>query len=235
MLPSQLKRKLGMGRVLMKKRKGESTGFTSFRAGRSFKGKLKQFNKAVIKSKETGFVDLAVSTYACDTTGTITLLATIAQGATVNDRIGKKVMLKSLQARGEFVAGSAFGISHNALIIVYDIRPRGALPGITDILNTATSRSFNDDTNSGRFKILKRIDNITIGDNDVNPTSTPTAILADFFLDLKDLPTVYMAAGTGAINDIEQGAIYAITVGNIAAGLTAGQLNIGYRTRFWDA
>lgn len=212
-----------------------------FRKGRGFKPSrlaapsVKKFTKAVIKSKETGFVDLAVATYACDTTGSITLIATVPQGAGTSSRVGKKIMFKSIQGRGEFSAGSAYGLNHCALIIVYDRQPQGALPAITDILNTATSRSFNDDDASGRFTILKRVDEIVVGDNDTNPTAIPVMVLANFYLDLKDLPSTFKSAATGAIADIETGALYAITVGNVAAGLTAAALNIGYRTRYWDA
>lgn len=195
-------------------------------------------NRRGVASKETGFVDTALASYNMDTTGSIALIPTIAQGASVNQRIGKKIVLKSLQARGQVFNGATGSINDVAFLIVYDKRPTGALPAITDILVTATAAAMNNDANSGRFQILKRCDFLLVG----NITGTPatqsltetSALSADFFLDLKMKPEVFKAAGTGAIGDIEEGALYIVTVGSIAAGTAAATLSMAFRTRFVD-
>lgn len=185
------------------------------------------------QTKETGFVDTALATYAFDTTGTIVLIPTIAQGASVNQRVGKKVALKSLQCRGTVNNGTTATVTDNAFLVVYDKRPTGALPAITDILNTANSASMNNDANSGRFRILKRTDFILTG-NSTSPATGNEAMDASFFLDLKGLPLIFKAAATGAIADIEEGALYFVTVGATAAGTAAATSSIGFRTRFVD-
>lgn len=199
-------------------------------------------NRRGVASKETGYVDTtaagATANYVFDTTGTIALIATVAQGASVNQRIGKKIVWKSLQCRGQAFNGSTASINDCALLIVYDKRPTGALPAITDILIASTSASPNNDANSGRFSILKRWDFILTG----NITGTPatqsltdsSAMSADWFLNLKSKPGVFKAAGTGAIGDIEEGAIYIVTVGSVAAGTGAATLAASFRTRFVD-
>lgn len=184
-------------------------------------------------SKETGYVDLAAANYAFDTTGTIVLAATVAQGASVNQRIGKKIVWKSIQCRGTGFSGTTTVASDTAFLVVYDRRPTGALPAITDILVTASSTSMNNDVNSGRFSILKRIDQQFIG-NITAPATGKEAFTFDFFLDLKMRPGVFKAAASGAIGDIEEGAIYLVSVGSVAAGTTAPTLNAGFRTRFID-
>lgn len=189
-------------------------------------------NRRGVASRDTGYVDLAQASYAFDTTGSITLLATVAQGASVNQRIGKKIKWKSLQMRG-FAANSSTALFNDcAMLIVYDRRPTGSLPAITDVLNTANSNSFNNDANSGRFRILKRMDVGLVG----NSTSLTEnyAQSCDFFVNLRGLPCVFKAAGTGAIGDIEEGALYMITVGQNAAGTAAAYINAGFRTRFVD-
>lgn len=183
--------------------------------------------------KEIGYVDLAASTYNCDTTGTITLLTTIAQGAGITQRVGKRVSLKSLQCKGRIYAGSAGVIAQADYIIVYDKRPTGTLPAITDVLNTASSYSFNNDANSGRFVTIKRGAFTLIG-NSTTPSTGCESYDIDFYVSLKGLPQVFKAAGTGAIADIEEGALYLITVGDVVAGTTAGVLGAGFRTRFVD-
>lgn len=186
--------------------------------------------------RESGFVDLANASYNLDNAGgatSVTLIATVAQGASVNQRVGKKIMWKSLQCRGTMNNRTTSVANDVAVMIVYDKRPTGALPAVTDILNTATAASFNNDANSGRFRILKRIDEVLIG-NTTTPTTGQEEKDVSFFLDLKGMPSVFKAAGTGAIGDIEEGALYLVCVGDNAAGTAAAYLTAGFRTRFID-
>lgn len=190
-------------------------------------------NRRGVASKETGFVDLAAATYVCDTTGSITLLATIAQGASVNQRVGKKIMLKSIQIRGGISVNTTATTNDTSILIVYDRRPTGALPAITDVLVAADANAFNNDANSGRFKIVRRIDTVLTG-NSTTPTTGLESVNVTEYIPLKGLPCNFKAAGTGAIGDIEEGALYLITVGSRAAGTTAAAFSAGFRTRFVD-
>jgi len=186
-------------------------------------------------SGETGFVDVATATYNLDTTGSIVLLNTIAQGASVNQRVGKKVQLRSLQCRGQMANNSAAISNDVAYLVVYDKRPTGALPAITDILTAANAQAMNNDANSGRFVFMKRCDEILLGNTAaVGNLTERTTLGVDFYLSLKNQPTNYKAAGTGAIGDIEQGALYFVTVGNAAAGTSAAIVSCTFRLRFQD-
>jgi len=185
--------------------------------------------------RETGYVDVAAADYVLDTTGSVTLLNTVPQGTSVNQRVGKKVVLKSLQCRGNLQNGSTANSNDVAFMIVYDKRPTGALPAVTDILTSATSTSMNNDANSGRFTVLKRCDEVLIGNLTAAANYTEAAVKsADFFLPLKGIATTYKAAGTGVIADIEQGALYLVTVGQVAAGTAAAAMRVGFRLRFMD-
>lgn len=187
--------------------------------------------------KETGFVDTGASTgtaYAMDTTGSVTLLSAVAQGASQSQRVGKKIMLRSLQGRGAMGNLSTAVTNDVAFMIVYDKRPTGALPSITDILVAASSLSLNNDANAGRFTILKRHDDVLVGNQTAAANYTEAMYKsADFYLPLKGLQTVYKAAGTGAIADHEEGALYLVTLGN-NAGTAAATLNLALRLRFVD-
>lgn len=183
--------------------------------------------------KDPGFVDVASATYALDTTGSITLLNIVPQGTSNSERVGKRIMLKSLQFRGQQATGATATSTETAYIIVYDRRPCGNLPAITDVLDTINPRSFNNDTNSARFKILKRVDRVLIG-SVANTLTTSSNFNEDWFLSLKGLAQVFNAAGTGAIGDIDEGAIYLITIGATVAGTAAGLLVGGFRTRYLD-
>lgn len=204
----------------------------SARYNRSMSSRLQ---RAPGMSRETGFVDVAATTYNFDTTGSVALLNTVAQGASVNQRVGKRVQLKSLQARGFIQNSATASINDTAMLIVYDRRPTGALPAVTDILTAVSSLAMNNDANSGRFSILKRVDFLLAGNSSAAANYTETmAQSADFYLDLKGLPTAYKAAATGAIGDIEQGALYLVTVGVTAAGTAAATASLAFRLRFVD-
>jgi len=184
-------------------------------------------------TRDPGFVDLAPTARNCDTTGSITLVATIAQGTTINQRIGKKAQYKSFQIRGHIFAGTMGSIVRGTYFLVYDKRPTGALPAITDILVTANSASFTNDANSNRFQIIHRMDYEILGDSTNLPQSDKTAYMINEFVKFKR-PIGFKAVGTGAIADIEEGAVYLVTVGDQAAGTGAAISDIGIRTRFVD-
>lgn len=185
-------------------------------------------------TNESGFVDTAVTGYVFDTsTGSIALLSTIPQGTSVNQRVGKKVQLKSLQCRGFVYNNTTASYTDNALLIVYDRRPTGTLPLVTDVLNTIDSLSMNNDVNSGRFQILKRLDFELIG-NAASQFTDKMALSADFYLDLKGKSWVAKSLGTGTIADTEEGAVYLITVGSQPAGTSAASAQLGFRLRFMD-
>lgn len=192
-----------------------------------------KLNRRGVASRETGYVDLAAAAYAADTTGSCTLIATVAQGASVNQRVGKKILWKSMQIRGQVITGATCTVAGAAYLVVYDKRPTGSLPAITDILVTANSNSFNNDANSGRFKILRRVD-CELSGNSTTPATGNEVKDINLYLDLKGLNGVFKAAATGAIGDIEEGALYFVTVGDTAAGATAISIQAGFRTRFVD-
>ena len=120
-------------------------------------------------------------------------------------------------------------------MVVYDRRPQGALPAITDILDSV-SNSFLNDTNSGRFKILKRFDHTHNGNTIAGVGTDSTCVEVDWFYSFPDkyAHTLYKALGTGAIADIDEGAIYIVTVGANAPGITAGTFTAGFRLRYYD-
>lgn len=181
---------------------------------------------------ESGFVDTALAAYNFDTTGSIALLSTIPQGSSVNQRVGKKVHLRSLQCRGNVANNATATFNDCAILIVRDVRPTGALPAITDILVSATASSLNNDANSGRFQILRRLDFELIG----NATSLTEAAAksSDFYLALNNKLWVAKALGTGTIADSEEGPIYIVTVGSGVAGTAAATAYLNFRLRFVD-
>ncbi len=225
------KRKYGGRNSYRKRMKGAWKSKYNARTGTlAFKRAL---NRRGVASKDTGFVDLPTASYALDTTGTITLLATVPQGASVGQRIGKKAIMKSLMCRGSIASNTATTTTDIAYLIVYDKRPQGSLPAISDILASAHPSSMNNDDNSSRFQILKRVNDVLIGSTGAGLTEQSRAN-ADWYLGLKGKKMTFNSAGTGAIGDIDEGALYLVTVGSNASGTSAAVLSAQFRFRFQD-
>lgn len=214
---------------------GPSQGFSQSRA---FIGPMprgsRQRGFGARSVTETGFVDSDLNVYELDTTGTIILLNIVVQGVGTSQRIGKRITLKSIQFHGDLQNNSASTVNGVAILLVYDKRPDGNLPSITDILNTANSTSFNNDSNSGRFRVMKRVDAQLHGGVGAATLTSNSSMSADWFVDLKGLPQVFKSAGTGAIGDIEEGALYLLGVGDRTAGTTAAVASIRSRMRYMD-
>lgn len=182
---------------------------------------------------ENNYVDLAAAAYAADTTGTVTLVATIAQGASVNQRIGKKAIYKSIQIRGAVANNSSAVYNRATMLLVYDRRPTGGLPAVTDILVSASSYAFPNDTNTGRFKTLMRRDyDLNNAPSATTGTDSSSLLIDEYVKCSKQI--IFKAAGTGAIGDIEEGALYLVTVGSAAAGATAAAITVGARVRYHE-
>jgi len=201
--------------------------------------------RAVGNANEKNFVDTDVSFLSSDAVnGNIFLFNTFPQGTSVNQRVGKKIALTGCQFRGTLrnraVSGDFIGSQFIICMIVYDKRPTGALPAVTDIVLAVgggpKSISLNNDTNSGRFSIVRRWTMTLCGSTQVvaGPLLTSnTGMGIDDWVDLKARPTVYKAGGTGAIGDIEEGALYFVTVGDSNSNGDY-RLNGNVRTRALD-
>lgn len=192
-----------------------------------------RMSSRVKKPVESNYVDLASASYACDVVGSVTLIATMPQGASVNQRIGKQATYKSVLIRGSIVAGTTGATADSTWMVVYDKRPTGALPLITAILTSASSRAFMNDDNTGRFEIIRRSDQVVIG-NSTTPATGLEQINLDAYIPMKGRPVTFESAGTGAIGDIDMGALYFVTCGDRAAGTSAPNINAAFRVRYSD-
>lgn len=182
-------------------------------------------------TKELGYVDGVINTGNVNTTGHIQLLNVIPNGTSGSSRIGKKVALKYIQFRGIMAPGTTMNNAcSGAFLLVYDVRPGGTLPAITDILNAVTPFAMNNDSNNGRFKILHRED-FTLAGDAASPTSTTYVNMARF----KKIPkkVEYGNAGTGTIGDITLGGLYAVFVGD-QAGTAGATAYMTFRLRYMD-
>lgn len=183
---------------------------------------------------ETKVADTDPAAYACDTTGSVTLLNGIATGTDYTDRVGRKVVIKSIYLRG-FVLPVDTSTSNNLsrLILVYDKQPNGAAPAVTDILKSSTAQSQLNINNRDRFMILMD-KQYAMGAYDATTgyIGSPSVQQVKKYKKC-NLETIY--GGTlSTIASINTGALYLVTIGSAAAA-AGGEFRGSVRVRFVDS
>jgi hypothetical protein len=227
---------------------GKKRSFSEARgAKRPSSYKIKKFVKSDItrrptrfnltKNIESHFVDSGQVTSNCDTTGQIQLINTIAQGTTVNQRIGKKLLLQSVRIQAFFQPGTTAIYNNLGAYLVLDRQSNGAaIPAITDILVSVNTNDFPNDAKRSRYKILRRWDCVVSGCAvaATNPANDLPSLNCNDYIPLKFVMEYNTSATTGVQATIEKGALYIVTVGSAAAGNTAGTFQFYTRTRFTE-
>lgn len=199
-------------------------------------------------STERKVNDLAAATYNVSTTGSITLLANPTLGSDFNNRIGRKIVLKSVYIRG-FVRTepslsnpAAFSQSQLVrMVILADLQPNGAAPALTDIFVEAHSASQLNLNNRDRFKVYCDKQWVLDPYLSVTTATQAQAFASNQVKPVKkykklNLETIYGATSGGTIADINSGALYMVWLGNVASGTnTDANAVVSTRVRYVDA
>ncbi len=194
--------------------------------------------RVVANHVELKFLDVDLDDALLATGGTVTpTINIIAQGVTESERVGRKCILRKIQWRYTLMLGSFTNMSTTAdsarLILYQDKQANGATAAVTDILETANYHSFNNLSNSGRFRILMdRTHDMkaggAAGDGTTNDSSEHH-VSATLFKEV-DIPLEFSGAN-GVIGEIRSNNIGVLAISH--GGLT--QLDSKFRLRFSDS
>lgn len=195
---------------------------------------------------EIHWFDVDNTTQALNTSGTVTFLNNVPIGTEGSQRTGDSIRLLSLEAYINIAktgnVGAAGG-ENMRMLIVYDKQPvPGSTPSISAILEnstgTTTAKGWKNLDNRDRFVILRDFrwsvvsslaaTAATIALQGMNE-ATPTNVHP--YIKLKGIPTIFER---GAAN-IHTGAIYCVSLGDVAAGTECYVAAITSRLRFTDA
>lgn len=199
-------------------------------------------------------VDIALTSANFNTTGSFTLLNATVPGASEQNRIGRKISMKSLMIRGWVrynQAGTTPGDDLLRCIVVYDRQPNGATPVISDILQdtdqagtASSSITANINlSNADRFKILRDWFWAVPQVVGIGGAATQNGQITDCgakefsfktFINLNGMETHYNAGTAGTIADISTGALFLVTYGARASADAQYKLSFGSRVRYLD-
>lgn len=179
------------------------------------------------------YVDTVNTSYPCNTTGNIVIIPTIGQGPDEIQRLGRNIMLKSLQIRGELQANSSGVQAMARVLIVYDRQPNKVIATVGDIISPATIYGMKNLDNQDRFVILMdKLYSVVGSASTTTVESSQRAI--NKYMKLGNLLTNYITGTAGTIAEITTGALLIFTLGDMAAGVTAPNYAVTFRTRFQD-
>ena len=186
--------------------------------------------------RERKTVDVDPADYNITSTGSVTLLNGIATGTDFTNRIGRKIVMRSLNIRGfVYPEDTTTNTCTVRMIWVYDQQTNAAQPAVTDILKSADPTSQLNLDNRDRFKVL--VDKEFINGK-IDTTATQAIAISPAvwkFKKYKYLKHETLYNGVGAtVGSIATGAIWMVLISNQAAGVAA-TTRLSTRIRFEDA
>lgn len=188
--------------------------------------------------------------------GQVLCLNNNKEGAGFFNRIGRRIRMLSLHVQGlinrDDNAQSDTFVTMLRCLIIYDRQPNGALPALSDMIqttdlngnNTTTVLSSVNMSNKDRFAILSdwRMAVPPIGASGVTPSNTTVTVqtnqpengfVYNKFLKLRGLETHY-GASTGAIGDIKTGSLLFVCFSSTANADGPWTIQIDARLRYMD-
>lgn len=196
---------------------------------------------------EKKYVDTTVTSGSVSTTGGLSLLNGIAVGNTVNTRVGRKIIIKSIQWKGNVAVeqGADLAVSQLApvqsvrFMVLIDKQPNGATFATTDLLQTNSVFAPINMAYRDRFIVLKdKLLNLgfvasTATAGQVSGAGNPQVIVNGY--KKCSFPVVYGADAGATVADISSNALYFFVLGSVVAGETDSTCNIYFRVRYVDA
>lgn len=149
------------------------------------------------------------------------LLNGVAQGTTENQRVGRKIQMKSLLINWALDNSATVGEGFR-ILVVYDKQPSGGFPLATDILFSTSELSAMQLNNADRFIVLHN--------EFINQNGTACATIGSFYVKM-GLDAVYTSTGA-LIANMNTGSIYLMFANATTASRT---LNFFSRVRYLDA
>lgn len=167
-------------------------------------------------------IDLAAGSVLAtvNTAGSSSILNLVNAGTGSYERVGRKIMLKSVRLKGkinyDFDGGTSIQSGLLRMVVVWDKSPNGSQPAFDDIFGR-TSQAGTESTefldalkydNTDRFQVLSDHYYSMVPDFASSNSGTMSTHY-DVFVPLKDRVTVFSGqTGTVGISDISTGGLY---------------------------
>jgi len=186
--------------------------------------------------QELKVVDVDTTASNIISTPTVALLNGVAAGTDFTDRIGRKIVMKSLYFRAYISPQDAITSDHFIRIaIVYDLQTNGTATAWTDVFKETQPTSQLNLNNRDRFRILYDKSFCAGSTNNTATQANSNGHNCFFMKKFKPLKHEVIFGGTAAtVGSIQTGSIYLLMMSNVATTAGSG-LSWSSRVRFYDA
>lgn len=185
--------------------------------------------------EELKTIDVATSLTPTLTGSSPTLLNGVATGTDYTNRIGRKILMKSLLLRLSIFNDTTTSDPTGDIIrvvVVYDCQSNGVAPAVTDVISGGFDGPMNLN-NRDRFKILLDKFWTVPGQTYTAGTLTAGSPQPKYYKLYKKMSTEEIFSGTGAtVGSIATGGIYIFAM---STGTTGNAVGVNSRIRFNDA
>jgi len=170
-------------------------------------------------SPELKYINATTSAADMTSTPVLTLLNGCAPGSDATNRIGRRILVKSVQLSGYSHSSSSTIIAQARWAIVVDRQPNGAAFTFTDCWDSAVADTLRNPNNLQRFQIIHDSGVIPHVGCTTIATCAPTNFACHPFHLYKKLniPVQFNSGTAGTIADIQTNAIYLVTWGTQAS------------------
>lgn len=181
------------------------------------------------KKVEFKLIDTASFTQVIDSTGQVNPISLLNQGTDYTQRVGRSIKMKSLEFKAKAYATPATGIRQQCCVmLVLDQDVDGGVGIIAGMLTAVNPLSPRNLTFRDRYICLKRWNFTVYPDTMANNTKT-----LDYYKRI-NITELFNSGNAATIADVQKGAIYVVSLGDVVAGATAGSLTYTARIRFTD-
>lgn len=171
-----------------------------------------------------GFVDDSYTGYMDDATTNCRLIATVAQGTSTQQRIGRKIQWKGIDVKITVNGPNNTGIVERsgALSLVYDLQPGSSVPSVHDVYETSSVRAPRNEAGFERFRVLKEWRFVTVGNVAQNTYQANWHKFLRKYIKINKEGR-FKTAGTGAMGDISKGALYMVWRSDVTNASASGE------------
>lgn len=181
-----------------------------------------------LTSGEFKSVDVNADGVSCSTTPGVVLLNGMQSGASINQRVGREVTMRSIQFQYVVRANTAGVDQQVRVVLVYDRQTNGAAPLFLDVFDFANVTCARKLENRKRFKILYDRTHV------VNAVGEPGSQVARRFYRRLRHPVTFNSSSTAYVGDITTGSLYLLFLSTQAAGTNAALIDYSSRIRYSD-
>lgn len=170
-----------------------------------------------VGGRELNFNDESITSFL---NPSITLLNGLVPGSGANERVGRKITIKSIQVQGYVGTGANDDVTRLSLVV--DTQANATAPNFADIYTSSNPAALREINNMPRFKVLW-----DSGPLSQVVTSDSELITFDAYKRV-NVGVQYNAGVAGTVADIQTNAVY-LVVRNLGTGTTIGRLDVRIR------